>query len=385
MNYRPQVAVYYFPEYHADPRNDAWHGPGWTEWELVKAAKPRFPGHEQPKVPLWGYLDEAKPETAARQIDAAADHGVDVFLYDWYFYDTGPFLQRALEDGFLQAPNRDRLRFALMWANHDWINIFPLKRSTNLTVLQSGEISEAVFEAATDYMIEHYFRNPCYWRLEGGLYVSFYELASLIRGLHGVAETRRAMDRFREKVRHARLGELHLNAVIWGIQNLPTEVTLENPDAMVEALGFDSVTSYVWIHNVALESYPTVDYPAYADKAIRDWAKFRHEFSVPYFPNVSMGWDASPRTVQTDVHAPLGYPYTPILVGNTPAEFRRALEASRHHFENREGPAVVTINSWNEWTEGSYIEPDAVHGMAYLEAIRSAFGVRENRPLEGST
>lgn len=382
MKTRPQVAVYYFPEYHVDPRNEVWHGQGWTEWELVKAARPRFEGHQQPKVPLWGYLDESKPETASLQIDAAADHGVDVFLYDWYFYDSGPFLQRALEQGFLKAPNRERLKFALMWANHDWLNIFPLKRSAGHTVLQSGQITQAIFEAATDYMVEHYFRDPCYWRLQGGLYLSFYELASLISGLGGVEAARAALDGFRVKVRAAGLGELHLNAVVWGIQNLPTEITLENPDAMVKALGFDSVTSYVWIHNVALDTYPTVDYPAYADKAIGDWTKFRAEFSVPYFPNVSMGWDASPRTVQTDVHAPLGYPYTPVLVGNSPAEFERALEASRRHLDTGNGPAVVTINSWNEWTEGSYIEPDTLHGLQYLEAIKKAFGLasRPNAP-----
>ena len=46
-----EVAVYYFPNYHPDSINTRWHGKGWTEWEVVKAAKPRFAGHEQPKVP----------------------------------------------------------------------------------------------------------------------------------------------------------------------------------------------------------------------------------------------------------------------------------------------------------------------------------------------
>jgi hypothetical protein len=36
---------------------------------------------------------------------------------------------------------------------------------------------------------------------------------------------------------------------------------------------------------------------------------------------------------------------------------------------------VLTINSWNEWTEGSYIEPDTKNGTQYLEAIRDVFGV----------
>ena len=59
------VAVYYFGNYHLDARNQKHHGPGWTEWELVKNARPRFEGHHQPNVPLWGYTDEADPKQMA--------------------------------------------------------------------------------------------------------------------------------------------------------------------------------------------------------------------------------------------------------------------------------------------------------------------------------
>ncbi|WP_179215945.1 glycoside hydrolase family 99-like domain-containing protein [Paenibacillus sp. MY03] len=382
-NNQPTVAVYYFPNYHIDSRNEAAHGEGWTEWELVKSATPRFPGHQQPKVPLWGYLDESLPETAEKQIDAAADHGIDAFIYDWYWYEDGPFLNAALENGFLQAANNNRLKFSIMWANHDWINIFPYKRGTDHTLLQKGQVSLKAFEEACDYMIRNYFVHPNYWRVNDGLYVSFYELMSLIQGLGGREETRNALEAFREKVRAAGLGELHLNAVVWGIQNLPGERTLENPAEMVKDFGFDSVTSYVWIHNVPMETYPTVSYPEYASLAQKDWSRFREQFNVPYFPNVSMGWDSSPRTVQSDVHANIGYPHTPILVGNTPDEFRNSLLAVRDFLiENAATPPIVTVNSWNEWTEGSYIEPDTVYGMQYLEAIRDVFGMRKQHPGE---
>jgi hypothetical protein len=42
------VGSYYFPNYHVDPRNEKIHGEGWTEWQLIKTATPRFDGHHQP-------------------------------------------------------------------------------------------------------------------------------------------------------------------------------------------------------------------------------------------------------------------------------------------------------------------------------------------------
>ena len=70
------VAVYYFPQWHVDTANQRTHGYPWTEWETLKIAKPKFPGHQQPKVPLWGYEDEADPKVMAKKIDAAADNPV---------------------------------------------------------------------------------------------------------------------------------------------------------------------------------------------------------------------------------------------------------------------------------------------------------------------
>ena len=34
---------------------------------------------------------------------------------------------------------------------------------------------------------------------------------------------------------------------------------------------------------------------------------------------------------------------------------------------------ILTINAWNEWTEGSYLLPDTVNGTAHLEAIQNIF------------
>ena len=127
---RYTVAAYYFGNYHVDKRNEAQHGPGWTEWRLVESAKPRFEGHVQPKVPLWGYEDESDPAVFERKINVASDSGLSAFIFDWYWYNDGPFLEAALEVGYLGAENREQLKFAIMWANHDWFDIHPAKLAT---------------------------------------------------------------------------------------------------------------------------------------------------------------------------------------------------------------------------------------------------------------
>src|SRR5262249_33178195 len=72
-----------------------------------------------------------------------------------------------------------------------------------------------------------------------------------------------------------------------------------------------------------------------------------------------------------------GYPFTNTIGGNTPDRFRDALRKTKERLLARtDGPRVLNINCWNEWTEGSYLEPDVVNGMKYLEAVRDGFGAK---------
>ena len=53
------VAAYIWPAYQDDPRFKEMNvfPDGKGEWEAIYKAKPKFEGHRQPRVPLWGYLD----------------------------------------------------------------------------------------------------------------------------------------------------------------------------------------------------------------------------------------------------------------------------------------------------------------------------------------
>ncbi len=374
-----RVGCYYFPNYHVDPRNEKIHGPGWTEWQLVRHATPRFPNHQQPKVPLWGYEDESKPEVMEKKIDAAADHGIDHFLFDWYHYEDGPFLERCFEQGFLKARNVDRIDFALMWANHDWVNVHPMSRAFGKELLYPGKVSPKVFRFITDLIVDRYFSHPSYLKVEGCPYFSIYDLGQFV-AIHGSVEaTRKAIDAFRERVRSAGFPDLHFNAVVWGKPVLPGEKVIRDLPQLITALGFDSVTSYVWIHHVELDETPFTPFQKVLKKYLQVWDRMEEQYNIPYFPNITMGWDNSPRTLQSDIWGPLPEStFSNCIGGNTPEAFQEALEIYRKRLSQRDGPTLFSINAWNEWTEGSYIEPDQMTGMGYLEAIAKVFGASAN-------
>jgi hypothetical protein len=369
------VACYYFGQYHPnDARNAKAMGPGWSEWALVKNAKPRFPGHRQPHVPLWGHEDESDPEVMARKIGAAADHGIDAFIFDWYCYEDGPFLERPIDAGFLKAVNNRRLKFALMWANHDWLGtLFPYKKGTPHKVLYPGKVSPAGFGRICDAVIRDYFAHPSYWKIDGKPYFSIYEVGRFADGFGSAAAARAGLDAFRAKAKAAGLPGVHVNAVMWGAPNLPGETTPADPARLVRELGFDSVTSYVWIHHVGLPRQQT-PYDFVRDEYFAYWDRAAAMFGVPYFPNVTMGWDPSPRCDPGDVFDASGYPFTHTIGNNTPEEFETALALTKRRLAAQPaGSRILTINCWNEWTEGSYLEPDTDTGMRYLEAVRRVF------------
>jgi hypothetical protein len=371
------IAVYYFPNYHNDDaRNELRYGKGWSEWELVKNAIPRFEGQHQPKIPLWGYTNESDPRVMEMKINTASQYGVDVFIYDWYYYNDVPFLEKGLEQGFLKTENNNKVKFALMWANHDWVDLFPRNPEIpNPPLFYPGTITPDKFDRMTDYIISEYFSQPTYWKIDGCPYFSIYELFKFVEGMGGKEKARAVLEMFRKKVKKAGFTDLHLNAVVWGVQILPNETELKNPAELLDFLSFTSTTSYVWVHHVGLDTFPETEYKEVQDRYFRYCDQYVKTIKQPYFPNVTVGWDATPRCSQKVNFSNLGYPCMAIMKNNTPENFQHALQTSRLWTDKyQKSNKIITINSWNEWTEGSFLEPEREYGYQYLEAIKSVFG-----------
>ena len=141
---------------------------------------------------------------------------------------------------------------------------------------------------------------------------------------------------------------------------------------MLTYFNFKSSTSYVWLHHVAPKSFPTDDYSNMGDAYLNFTNKYLKTTPLPYYPNVTVGWDASPRCV-ADTFKPKDYPCMAVVKNNTPALFEKYLKATRQLILDQKMAPIITINSWNEWTEGSCLEPEKQYGFGYLEAIKKVF------------
>ena len=358
---KTKAYAYYFPNWHVNKFNEKWHGKGWTEWEVTKYALPRFEGHKQPKRPLWGYLDESSPLVMEKKIDAAVKYGLDGFIFDWYCYKEGIYRQDCLEKGFLQACNNKEMEFAVMWCNHDAIYVHPRGYYSKDPCLLKADLPESAFREMTKYCINNYFTQCNYIRIDGKLYFSIFKLMDFVQNF-GELGAKALLDEFRERVHNTGLGELHINAVDTFQDKIDT-------GRIIKKLSVDSVGYHGW-NKPSPAAGLTINYETLLPYNLEVFDKAKILYGIDIIPSVMCGWDSSPRTVQSDTYDPYaGYPFSHVVINNTPQAFQNALAAVHKKTKENGFLNVMTIMAWNEWTEGSYLEPDEECQYAMLEAL----------------
>lgn len=367
MSKQYDVAAYIWPAYTGDePRTRTFWPEGMGEWQSVKNSVKKCPDHNWPRKPLWGYVNEADPYVMEMEIAAAADHGVNIFIYDWYWYDRRPFLENCLNYGYLKSSNNERVQFYLMWANHNVNNTWDIRNSSDdRNLIWDGSVDRKEFENIVHHLIDDYFTQLTYYKIDGKPVFMIYDLANLIRGLKGISNTQEAFQWFRRETEKAGFPGLHLQLTMWsenslnlsGVDSSSQGTTKE----AVRLLGFDSMSHYQFVHFTNIDR----DYADILKDVRTEWGRIDKEYDIPYFPHISIGWDNNPRFQE----------FRPgIVKNNTPDNIKKGLEMAKEYVDTHPNqPPLITINSWNEWTETSYLEPDDLYGYGYLEAVKRVF------------
>ena len=356
------VCAFIWPSCHDDSLGRVNWEEGIGEWEVIKKGNPRFDGHYQPKVPLWGYEMDNDPEVVEKWIQTAIAYGVNTFVYDWYWFDHYPYLESALNDGFLKAPSNEKMNFFIMWANHDVKHNYwnYHKWKDDESILWTGVIDPKDWSIIVDRVISQYFHRPNYVKIDGCPVFAIFDVPNFIKSFSDQETAKVAMDYLRDKTKEAGFQGLHYMMMCGG-----GFAADERGVKWVEETSVLCPDSWAWYNMGEFDC----DYLVHCEKAKNSRESWEGKLDFPVFPTVSVGWDDSPRF-------PDKGPEDVTRFHNTPQVFESYLREAKQYADSHADtqPKFVFINAWNEWVEGSYILPDKLNGYGYLEAVRNVFG-----------
>lgn len=350
-----RAIAFYLPQYHPIPENDAWWGPGFTEWTNVVRGRPRFPGHEQPHLPgELGFYDLRLPESRERQAALARAYGIYGFCYHYYWFGGRRLLHRPLDEVHrLGTPD---LPFCVCWANENWSRRWD---GSDDEILIAQAHSPSDDEALLRSLLP-LFADKRYIRVGDRPLFIVYRPGILPDALATTA-------RWRALCAAAGLAEPYLVAAQSFGTDDPTPLGF---DAAVEfpphGVGSLDASDRVVASSEAFAGQ-IFDYEKFARRALAkpggDYTRFRC---------VMPSWDNTARRKSRGS----------VFQGSSPQLYEWWLR-SAVRMARAELPAdrrLVFINAWNEWGEGCHLEPDDRYGDAYLRATRAALAAANSPP-----
>ena len=352
-----KAIAFYLPQFHPIPENDEWWGKGFVEWTNVSKALPQFVGHYQPHLPgELGFYDLRVPEVQKRQIELARQHGIYGFAFYYYWFNGKRLLEKPL-DLFLQS-NED-FPFCICWANENWTRRWDGQEDEVLIAQDHSHKSDLNFIKDVSPL----FQNERYIRINGRPLLIVYR-ANIIPN---ITET---VAIWRDYCIKQSLGDPYLVAAqtFWFAD--PREV------------GFDAALEFP-PHNVLMTDIShrmRISNPQYKG-FIYDYKEIVEKYSnkprteYKLFKTVFPSWDNEARKP--------GRGQT--FAFSTPELYKKwLLNAVKITLQDPDPEKrLAFINAWNEWGEGTHLEPDRKYGYAHLHVTAEVLQETASRPVRG--
>ena len=333
----------------ADYLIGTYYFPGWTDgakglefpapWQPIK----RFPERK----PLLGWYSDSSVAVLKQQAAWMNAYGIDFVVFDWYWNGSSAYLDHAVA-AFKQIKRPRDVLYSLLWANH---YRFP------------GGMPQ--YRAMVANWIQEHFSDPGYLRIDGRPVVFIF-------GIDGVADAAKTIGVSPAeliRIANAMSAQAGFPAIyfVGGTPALSYWVNDVAPQA-----GFSALSAYNY-HNgfsgtAESATPPAEGYPQFDEAYRTNWKWIARNSLLPYILPMTSGWDKRPWGGSKNPKRDHSI--------STPEEFEIHLRAARSMMDAMPDkvPRVGVVCCWNEFGEGSYIEPTERDGFAYLERIRRVFG-----------
>lgn len=337
-----RLVAYFLPQFHRIPENDLWWGKGFTEWTNVSKSYPQFSGHYQPHLPgELGFYDLSDPETLYRQAALARRYGVHGFCIHHYWFNGKRLLEKPLKN-LLDHPDID-IQFCINWANDNWSRRWD---GSDHEVLISQKYSPED-DIALARSLEAALADHRYIRINGRPLLMLYRPGLL-------PDARATVERWRNHFDRVGLGNPYIiMPQAFGTDD-PKELGMDAAAGFPpHQSGFGQAQVRRWRrllgprHKSIIRSY---------DEMVRRALANRPDFT--YFPGVCPSWDNHARRQKGGQ----------VFVGSTPQKYGEWLRGACEYILSRSAgeERLVFVNAWNEWAEGTHLEPDRYYGYAFL-------------------
>jgi len=327
----------------------SWGGSGGLG---VMNATPAMPGADQPRKPLIGYYDDTNQAAVDWMIKMGLEHGVSLYVYDWYWYNGQKFLHESLENTFLKSKYiseyPDKLKFAVMFTDFYPFEYTYADAKTDLLNMM-------------DYMIKNYFTRLQYFKIDNKPVLFIYDQGLLSRNL-GTKQAADLFSQWKQMVKNAGYSDLLL---------ISEAASLTPVHGCGDAsLGINGNTYYAWITPSQTDS-SGLKYDTY-DNFIQTYKNEWNALSACpgvsyYFPTISPGWDNTP----VDGNGVNGSLFT----YSTPDKYKIMAQAAKDFVDQKNyNPKIIINEAWDEWGEGAVLAPTVKWDFGYLDALANVYG-----------
>ena len=364
-----RILAFFLPQFHRDAVNEQAWGRGFTEWTNVTKARPLFAAHQQPKLPAdLGFYNLTCPQAWAEQQELTSRYGIEGFvLYHYWFAGICP-LEASLRT-LLAHPEIDQ-KFCLCWANESWTRRWD--GGSEEVILSQDYAAESPEELA-DYLLP-FLRDARYLR-EGG------KPMYLIYRPDALPKPEDFLKRLRQRL-HGHGLEISLGRVLSFRAN-PQDELAPLFDFAVQFPVHGShgqlnpcvaATPLRGVRDPLQLSQTTVmQYQAWAQEQGRCYQQLLADSSggVPVFPAVMPDFDNTARrgnrggTLFVNHRGRSFYNWTRMVL----RLLRRLNFVDQSRFVRQ---PFLFLTSWNEWAEGSMMEPSQHLGYHYLNELYRA-------------